>query len=481
MFPEKLQVFILITSFAVALRAIVSQYDYSGHKTPPMFGDYEAQRHWQEITINLPVLQWYENSTRNDLMYWGLDYPPLTAYHSWTMGKIANIINPKFIELFESRGIESAEHKTFMRMSVLLVDLLVYIPSVVFMTSAVNSKGDALTAISHLIVGLMYPGQILIDNGHFQYNNFSLGLAFFAIGFLFRDKIILAAISFSLALNYKQMELYHALPIFVYMLSLSLRKSSFFGKISQITKLGLAVIFVFGLLWLPWLSSKDSFLQVVNRIFPLQRGVFEDKVSNFWCSANVIIKLKTIFTNEKMAIVCLGTTLLASLPSCLNLFLKSSKKEFLYCIFNTALSFFLFSFQVHEKSILLVALPAIALYPFEPAVVYWFLQVSSFSMFPLLQKDGLIIPFFAFFVMFEMFFRLFIKKNFTISANLLNGIVLSNIGNLILVVLHLFGPISKALPHIYVLLISVYNCLHFLGFYLYLNYSQIFKINYNKS
>ncbi|KAJ7375672.1 Glucosyltransferase-like protein, partial [Desmophyllum pertusum] len=46
---------------------------------PPMFGDYEAQRHWMEITYNLPADEWYTNTTNNDLMYWGLDYPPLTA------------------------------------------------------------------------------------------------------------------------------------------------------------------------------------------------------------------------------------------------------------------------------------------------------------------------------------------------------------------------------------------------------------------
>ena len=28
----------------------------------------------------------YVNTTDNDLMYWGLDYPPLTAYHSWICG-----------------------------------------------------------------------------------------------------------------------------------------------------------------------------------------------------------------------------------------------------------------------------------------------------------------------------------------------------------------------------------------------------------
>lgn len=32
-----------------------------GAGKPPMFGDYEAQRHWQEITFNLPVKQWYDN------------------------------------------------------------------------------------------------------------------------------------------------------------------------------------------------------------------------------------------------------------------------------------------------------------------------------------------------------------------------------------------------------------------------------------
>jgi hypothetical protein len=47
-----------------------------------MFGDYEAQRHWMEMTIHLPFRQWYTH----DLPYWGLDYPPLTAYVSWICG-----------------------------------------------------------------------------------------------------------------------------------------------------------------------------------------------------------------------------------------------------------------------------------------------------------------------------------------------------------------------------------------------------------
>lgn len=47
-----------------------------------MFGDYEAQRHWMELTVHLPIRRWYTY----DLQYWGLDYPPLTAYVSWLCG-----------------------------------------------------------------------------------------------------------------------------------------------------------------------------------------------------------------------------------------------------------------------------------------------------------------------------------------------------------------------------------------------------------
>ncbi|KAI4136278.1 MAG: hypothetical protein LQ341_005726 [Variospora aurantia] len=59
-------------------------WGYSGFNTPPMHGDLEAQRHWMEITTHLPISQWYFY----DLQYWGLDYPPLTAYHSWLLGRV---------------------------------------------------------------------------------------------------------------------------------------------------------------------------------------------------------------------------------------------------------------------------------------------------------------------------------------------------------------------------------------------------------
>jgi hypothetical protein len=59
-------------------------FSYAGFQSPPMHGDFEAQRHWMELTNHVPMVQWY----LHDLEWWGLDYPPLTAYHSWLLGKM---------------------------------------------------------------------------------------------------------------------------------------------------------------------------------------------------------------------------------------------------------------------------------------------------------------------------------------------------------------------------------------------------------
>lgn len=285
-----------LVSIGICLRASVSLHPHSGQSKPPMYGDYEAQRHWQEVTVNLPITDWYHNTSSNDLQYWGLDYPPLTAYHSLLLGKLASKLNSSYIELHKSRGFESDSHKNFMRLTVLLADLLIYIPSLVFGWKAVQKecfKPKTLETRQNyflltLALVLCYPGQILIDNGHFQYNNISLGLVAFAIAAIFKERVCWASCLFSLALNYKQMELYHAFPFFFYLLGICIKERS----ISKLIKIGLSVCVTFAILWLPWMTSKEHLLQLIHRIFPLARGVFEDKVSNVWCALNVVIKLK---------------------------------------------------------------------------------------------------------------------------------------------------------------------------------------------
>ena len=99
--------FLSICVFAILVRVAVSIHPYSGAGKPPKYGDFEAQRHWMEITLNLPASEWYRNSTTNDLSYWGLDYPPLTAYQSYFHALILRNFHPDSVALYTSHGHES--------------------------------------------------------------------------------------------------------------------------------------------------------------------------------------------------------------------------------------------------------------------------------------------------------------------------------------------------------------------------------------
>eukprot|EP01084_Bolivina_argentea_P305879 528451_1 len=168
------------------IRLCVSVGNYSGMNTPPMYGDYEAQRHWMEITNNLPINDWYKQTSNNNLTYWGLDYPPLTAYHSYLCGKIASIINlNEIIELNTSHGIESNDTKFFMRMTVIISDIIFFISAVFvfFHIAYPNQKWNAkITAIFCMLINPLF---IIIDHGHFQYNCVALGLTLWSINALF--------------------------------------------------------------------------------------------------------------------------------------------------------------------------------------------------------------------------------------------------------------------------------------------------------
>lgn len=183
---------ILAQLAALLVRLLVGQFSHSGQGRPPMYGDYEAQRHWMELTRALPVGDWYRHCADNDLLYWGLDYPPLTAYVSWLFGLLAEGVVPDLVTLHTSRGYEGVSGKLFMRATVLLSDVIVYFPSVVLMATlfdegASDSKkrkskkqdgAPVITVVSfRLLSVLLVPSLLLIDHGHFQYNSVSVGLA----------------------------------------------------------------------------------------------------------------------------------------------------------------------------------------------------------------------------------------------------------------------------------------------------------------
>lgn len=187
-----------------------------------------------------------------------------------------------------------------------------------------------------------------------------------------------------------------------------------------------------------------------------------------------------------MARICLICTLMASIPSLIILIWKSTKTGFLYSLFNVSLAFFLFSFQVHEKTILIPALSAILLFPFDPFMVFWFLQVSTFSMLPLLVKDQLLLPYIGLSVAYILLGKIFVDQEVG-WENLYEKLlipafgkflkflfILSTLGHVVLIFLFLFVDPPKQLPFLFPLLISAYSCCHFCIFFVYFNLKQFF-------
>ena len=158
----------LAWTFLILVRWLVGLHLYSGEHVPPMFGDYEAQRHWMEITFNVPISEWYFNTTSNELLYWGLDYPPLTAYVSYLFGYVANIVEPSMVKLTSSRGYESATSRVFMRTSVLLCDVVLFMPAIHCMARVIYGSDNWTRRTTFCLLILLQPAVLLIDHGHFQ-------------------------------------------------------------------------------------------------------------------------------------------------------------------------------------------------------------------------------------------------------------------------------------------------------------------------
>nr|KAF6443072.1 ALG6 alpha-1,3-glucosyltransferase [Molossus molossus] len=289
------------------------------------------------------------------------------------------------------------------------------------------------------------------------------------------------------------MELYHSLPFFCFLLGKCLKKGLRGKGFVLLIKLACTVVASFLLCWLPFFTEKDQTLQVLRRLFPVDRGLFEDKVANVWCSLSVFLKIKDILPRHIQIIISFCFTFLSLLPACIKLILQPSPKGFRFTLVTCALSFFLFSFQVHEKSILLVSLPVCLVLSEIPFMSTWFLLVSTFSMLPLLLKDDLLMPtvvtVMAFFIACATSFSIFEKtseeelqlKSFSISVRkylpcftflprVIQHLCLMSIITMVLLTLMAvtLDPPQK-FPDLFSVLVCFVSCLKFLFFLVYFN------------
>ena len=411
------------------------------------------------LTAHLPISEWYTSSDD----YWRLDYPPGSAYQSLLSGLIVGAVDPASVgEPLASRGVEGPWGKVGMRLSVLVADLLVYLPACVLYWWVVcvkqggegtrdNARGteqdddrrrhditneNKNMGYMTLFWLLINPALVLIDHGHFQYNGISLGCTILATVCVLqatrgrniqniqnhekkqkdvsmvtpltrstasqpstdrRERVtrssVGAAFFFCMALNHKQMTLYYALAFFVFLLTESLCQDTMAGRVRMLGTLGLTVLGTFALLWAPF--GMVGSRHIMNRIFPVDRGLYEDYVANFWCVSSLVYKWRVKWATGVLARLCMVATLGACVPILVlgALGVRRRRDVFVLMLAGVSLSFYLFSFQVHEKSILmpLVAVSMLG----EERVTSRMQSVAMMTMYPLLKKDGLVVAYWA--------------------------------------------------------------------------------------
>lgn len=183
-----------------------------------------------------------------------------------------------------------------MRASALASEFLTYIPAAVIFVRLYGressmSKYDKAVALAAI---LLQPGLMLIDHGHFQYNAVMLGFTLMALDCFLTDHIYWGSFFFVLSLGFKQMALYYAPAVFAYLLGLCVWPRV---NIVRLAALGATVVVSFGIVFAPLvvLGGWEQVGQCLYRVFPFSRGLWEDKVANFWCAGNVLVKFRERF------------------------------------------------------------------------------------------------------------------------------------------------------------------------------------------
>jgi alpha-1,3-glucosyltransferase len=322
-----------------------------------------------------------------------------------------------------------------MRATVVVSEYLVFIPAVVnFLRRYTRMQGvHAWSASIVLAAVLLQPANILIDHGHFQYNTVMLGLVVASLDAILAGRMLWACIFFVGALGFKQMALYYAPVMFSYLLGVCVFPRI---RILRLLSIALVTLAAFALLLAPLLvgASNDEsrkvfasspvpplfqaipisldkrsvlygvlfqLAQIVHRVFPFARGLFEDKVANAWCAIHTFYKL-TRFDTTLLQRASLGATLGSIIVPCAIIFRHPRASLLLPALSCVSWGFFLFSFQVHEKSVLLPLLPMTLLLAGDGGLskenrawVGWANVLGSWTMYPLLKRDELRVPYFV--------------------------------------------------------------------------------------
>ena len=77
-------------------------------------------------------------------------------------------------------------------------------------------------------------------------------------------------------------------------------KTCYSRNVTLFLKLAICTVATFALIFGLVCHSFEDIFQVLHRVFPVARGLYEDKVANFWCASSVIIKWKYLMSLQNL-------------------------------------------------------------------------------------------------------------------------------------------------------------------------------------
>lgn len=401
--------------------------------------DFEVHRNWLAITYNLPVKQWYLDTTSE----WTLDYPPMFAYFEWILSHLVPpIVKQDGCLELTSNGNYGLPTIIFQRITVIGSELVLFLSLQWYINTSSKIDGESRRAY---VIGsslLLSPGLLIIDHIHFQYNGMMYGILILMINCVRLKKHLWCGFLFSLLLCFKHIYLYLAPAVFVYLLRDYCLNLKYNKKHSIITnlfkmiqwthcaKLGAVVLSTFLLSLSPFIYY-NQLPNLLERLFPFSRGLTHAYwAPNFWAIYSfcdrVLIQIYTRIPLSRLplvklfkfdpklltdpAIVNTSTrgivgdieflvlpsinakltfflTLFYQIMALIPLFLQPTYHRFLGALTLCGYASFIFGWHVHEKAILIIIFPLTFLVVHDTRLLLSFnLLVSCgyVSLFPLI-------------------------------------------------------------------------------------------------
>jgi len=471
--------------------------------------DFEVHRNWLALTSSLPHSQWYTEATSP----WTLDYPPFFAWFEYLLSLAARHVDPAMLQI---NNLDYASWRTilFQRFTVIITDLVLFLGCKSLAEALPKGQGGRHSRASTLTLLIMTnAGLLMVDHVHFQYNGLLTGVLLLTIASLARDRVVSAAVWFSVLLHMKHIYLYYAAAVGIYMLRSHCFQSTREGKIVwrsfslfRLLSLAVVVLATSALSLVPFIQA-GQLPHMLSRLFPFKRGLCHAYwAPNFWALYNVADKALAVIGKRlgklPMEVATASMTgglvqdinhtvlpsvppsatavisLLAILPALAKLWLSPhSLTSFLRALTLCAWSCFIFGWHVHEKAILLVVVPLAVLATVSRTEARLYLVTATtghFSLFPLLFQAR------------ELPTKLLIHLSHSLMAShLLPQASLTFLDKLYLgcavpifiysEFLHSFLGLSASLPFLPLLLYSLYSSIGITSAYL------VFYANYLRS